>query len=150
MLALCCALSHVLFFAIPRTGACQAPLSMEFSSQEYWSSWSEMGKQWKRWETLFSWAPKSLQLVTAATKLKDASWKKSYDKPQQLIKKQRHYFADKGPSSQSYGFSISHVWMWELDYKEGWAPKKWCFWTVVLVKDSWESLELQGNQTSQS
>ena len=50
----------------------------------------------------------------------------------QHIKKQRHYFADKGLSSQSYGFSRSHVWMWELDYKEGWAPKNWCFWTVVL------------------
>ena len=50
------------------------------------------------------------------------------------LKKQRHYFANKGPSSQSYGFSSSHVWMWELDYKESWAPKNWCFWTVVLEK----------------
>ena len=50
------------------------------------------------------------------------------------IKKQRHYFANKGPSSQSYGFSSSRVWMWELDYKESWAPKNWCFWTVVLEK----------------
>ena len=48
------------------------------------------------------------------------------------IKKQQHYFANKGPSSQSYGFSSSHVWMWELDYKESWAPKDWCFWTVLL------------------
>ena len=48
--------------------------------------------------------------------------------------KQRHYFADKGSSSQSYGFSSSHVWMWELDYKESWVPKNWCFWTVVLEK----------------
>ena len=63
-----------------------------------------------------------------------ASWKKSYDQPRQHIKKQRHYFANKGPSSQSYGFSRSHVWMWELDYKENWAPKNWCFWTVVLEK----------------
>ena len=52
----------------------------------------------------------------------------------QHIKKQRHYFADKGQSSQSYGFSSSYVWMWELDYKESWAPKNWCFWTVVLEK----------------
>ena len=52
----------------------------------------------------------------------------------QHIKKRRHCFADKGPSSQSYGFSSSHVWMWELDYKEGWALKNWCFWTVVLEK----------------
>ena len=63
-----------------------------------------------------------------------APWKKSYDQPRQHIKKQRHYFANKGPSSQSYGFSSSHVWMWELDYKESWAPKNLCFWTVVLEK----------------
>ena len=55
-------------------------------------------------------------------------------KPRQHIKKQRHHFADKGPSSQSYGFSSSHVWMWELEYKGSWAPKNWCFWTVVLEK----------------
>ena len=52
----------------------------------------------------------------------------------QHIKKQRHYFANKGPSSQSYGFSSSHVWMWELDYKESWTLKNWCFWTVMLEK----------------
>ena len=63
-----------------------------------------------------------------------ATWKKSYDQPTQHIKKQRHYFVNKCPSSQSYGFSSSHVWMWELDYKEGWMLKNWCFWTVVLEK----------------
>ena len=63
-----------------------------------------------------------------------APWKKNYDQPRQHIKKQRHYFANKGPSSQSYGFTSSHVWMWELDYKESWALKNWCFWTVVLEK----------------
>ena len=56
-----------------------------------------------------------------------APWKKSYDKPGQCIKKQTYYFANKGPSSQSYGFSSSHVQMWELDQKEGWVPKNWCF-----------------------
>ena len=61
-------------------------------------------------------------------------WKESYDQPRQHIKKQRHYFANKGPSSQDYGFSSGHVWMWELDYKESWAPNHWCFWTVVLEK----------------
>ena len=61
-------------------------------------------------------------------------WKKSYDQARQHIKNQRHYFANKGPSSQGYGFSSSHVWVWELDYKESWAPKNWCFWTVVLEK----------------
>ena len=59
-------------------------------------------------------------------------WKESYDQPRQHIKKQRHYFANKGPSSQGYGFSSSHAWLVELDYKESWAPKNWCFWTVVL------------------
>ena len=61
-------------------------------------------------------------------------WKKSYDQPRQHIKKQRHYFASKGPSTQSCGFSSGHVWMWEVDYKESWAPENWCFWTVVLQK----------------
>ena len=73
----------------------------------------------------------------------------------QCIKKQRHYFANKGPSSQSYGFSSSHVWMWELDYKESWAPKNWCFWIVVLEKtleNPLDSKEIQpvhprGNQS---
>ena len=63
-----------------------------------------------------------------------APGKKGYDQLRQHIKKQRHYFAKKGPSSQVYGFSIGHVWMWELDYKKNWAPKNWCFWTVVLEK----------------
>ena len=59
---------------------------------------------------------------------------KSYDKPRQHVKKQKHYFVNKGLSSQSYGFSSSHTWMWEVDHKESWAPKNWCFWTVVLEK----------------
>jgi len=83
----------------------------------------------------FFWTPISLQMVTAAMKLKTlASWKKSYGQPRQHIKKQRHYCAKKDLSSQSHGFSSSHGWMWELDYKESWAPKDWCFWTVVLEK----------------
>ena len=94
-----------------------------------------MGKQWKqlldyllrlqshcgRW--LQPWNQKML-----------APWRKSYDKPRQHVKKQRHYFTDKGPSRQSYGFSSSHTQMWELDHKEGWVPKNWCFQTVVLEK----------------
>ena len=63
-----------------------------------------------------------------------APWKKSYDQPRKHIRKPRHYFAKKGLSSQGYGFSSSHVWMWELDYKESWVPKNWCFWIVVLEK----------------
>ena len=64
-------------------------------------------------------------LTETADKLLTSVW---------LIKKERHYLANKGPSNQGYGFSSSHVWMWELDYKESWAPKNWCFWTVVLEK----------------
>ena len=62
------------------------------------------------------------------------SWKKNYDKPRQHIEKQRCHFADKGLSSQSYGFSSYHVRMWDVGYKEAWAPKNWCFWTVMLEK----------------
>ena len=67
-------------------------------------------------------------------------WKESYDQPRQHIKKQRHYFADKCPSSQGCGFPSCHVWMWELDYKESWAPKNSCFWSVVLEKTLESSL----------
>ena len=90
-------LTHV----TPWTAAYQAPPSMGFSRQEYWSG---------------------------------VPLPSPYDQPRQHIKKQRHYFANKGLCSQSYGFSSSHVWMWELDYKESWVPKNWCFWTVVLEK----------------
>ena len=112
-----------------------------------------MGKQW---QTLFGglqnhcrwWLqPQNLKMLTP--------WKKTYDKPRQHIKKQRHYFANKGLNSQSYGFSSSHVWMWELDYKESWATKNWCFWTMVLEKtleSPWDYKEIQpvhpkGNQS---
>ena len=95
-----------------------------------------MGKQW---QTLFFGAPKSLHddfMVTTAMKLKHtySLEEKLWPTYRQYIKKQRYYFANKSPSSQSYGFSNSHVWMWELDYKESWAPKNWCFWTMVLEK----------------
>ena len=63
-----------------------------------------------------------------------APWKDSYDQPRQHIKKQRHYFAIKGLFSQGYVFSSGLVWMWELDYKESWVLKNWCFWTVLLEK----------------
>ena len=114
-----------------------------------------MGKQWKQCQTLFWGAPKSLQMVIAAMKLKDTPRKESNDQPRQHTKKQRHYFVNKDPSSQGYGFSSSHVWMWELGYKESWVPKNWCFWTVVLEKtleSPWDSNEIQsvnpkGNQS---
>ena len=84
-----------------------------------------------------------------------APWKKSYDKSRQHSKKQRCYFADRGPYSQNYGFSSSHVWMWELDYKESWVSKNWCFRTVVLEKTPEGPLDykeikpvnLKGNQS---
>ena len=84
---------------------------------------------------LFWGAPKSLQMVIAAMKVKDAySLEGKLWPTRQHIKKHRHYFANKGLSSQGYGFSSSHVWMWELDYKESWVQKNWCFWIVVLRK----------------
>ena len=83
-----------------------------------------------------SWAPKSLQMVATSMRLKDACFleEKLWQTKTAYVKKQRHYIANQGPSSQNYGFSNSHVWMWGLDYKEGWVQKKWCFQTVVLEK----------------
>ena len=69
-----------------------------------------------------------------------APWKKNYDQPRQLFKKQKHYFPNKGLSSQCYGFSSSHIWMWELDYKENWVQTNWCFelwWWRRLLRVSW-------------
>ena len=101
-----------------------------------------MGKQW---QTLILGAPKSLQMVTAAMKLKMlALWRESYDQPRHFIKKQRHHFANKGPSSKSYDFSIA--FLWQLDYKESWVPKNWCFWTVVLEKTLESPLDCKENQ----
>ena len=96
-----------------------------------------MGKQWKQWQTLFSWAPKSLKMVTAAMKLKDTCcleeklWptKTAYSKAETLLCFVLHCF-----SSQGYGFCSSHVWMWELECKESWKPKNSGFWTVVLER----------------
>ena len=82
-------------------------------------------------------------------KISFAPWKETYDKPRQHIKKQRHYLANKDPYSQNYGFPSSHVWTWELDKKQDWAPKNWCF-QIVVLEESWESLGQQGDQTIQS
>ena len=88
------------------------------------TSWQIDGETVEAVSDYFLGAPKSLQMVTAAMKLKDAwSLEENICKPWQHIKKQRHHFASKGPSSQSHGFSSSHVWMWELDHKESWALK---------------------------
>ena len=96
-------------------------------------------KQWKQWQILFSWGPKSLLMVTAVMKLKDiAPWKKSYDNRRQCIKKQRHHFIDKVLYSQNHVFSTSYVWINSgivmLGHKESWKLKNWCFWIVVLEK----------------
>ena len=108
--------------------------------------WGNNGK----WQTLFSWAPKPLQIVTATLKLKD-TWllgRKAMTNLDSILKS-RDITLPWGPYSQSYGLSISQVWMWELDHKEGWAQKKWCFWTAVLEK-TLESLGLHRGQSNQS
>ena len=110
------------------------------------------GKQWKQWQTLFLGASKSHHCrwwLLSWNEKTFAPWKKSYDQLRQHIQKWRHHFTDKGPHSQSYGFSCSYVQIWELDHKEDRVLKNWCFWTVVLEK-TWESLGQQGDQTSQS
>ena len=120
-----------------------------------------MGKQWKQWETII--------LGSKITADSDCSHEikrhlllgrkvitnLGYHQSRQSIKKQRHSFANKGPSSQSYGFSSSRVWMWELDHKESWMPKNWYFWTVVLEKTlespldckKFQSVHPKGNQS---
>ena len=99
------------------------------------TSWQIDGEAMEIVTDLLFCSPKSLQMVTAAMKLKEAcSLEEKLWQSKEHIKKQRHYFANKDPSSQSYVFSISHVRTWELDHKESWAPKNWNFWMVVLEK----------------
>ena len=96
------------------------------------TSWQTKGIEWKQWQILFSWAPKSLQMVTTTRKF--APWKESYDKPRQCIKKAETLLCQqRSMYSQSYSFFSSHVWMWELDHKEGWVSKNWCF-QIMLEK----------------
>ena len=94
-----------------------------------------MGKQWKQWETLY-FGSKIIADGDCSHEIKRRLLlgRKAMITLDSILKKQRHYFANKSPSSQSYGFSSSHVWMWELEYKESWTLKNWCFWTVVLEK----------------
>ena len=95
-----------------------------------------MGRQWKQWQTLFFLGSKITADGDCSHEIKRRLLfgRKAMTNQDNILKKQRLYFADKGPSSQNYGFPSSHIWMWELDYKESWAPKNWCFWTVVLEK----------------
>ena len=93
-----------------------------------------MGKQWKQADFIFL-GSKITADGDCSHEIKSCSllgWKVMTNLDS--ILKSRHYFANKGPSSQGYDFSSSHVWLWELDYKESWALKNWCFWTVVLEK----------------
>ena len=104
------------------------------------------GEKWELWLTLYFGAPKSQQMVTATMKLRCLLLgRKAMTNLDSILKKKRH-FANKCPYNQNYGFSISHVWMWELDHKEGWVPKNWCIWTVVLEKTlesplDWEEIQ---------
>ena len=101
-----------------------------------------MGKQWKQWGTLFLGGSKITADGDCSHEIKRRLLlgRKTMTNLDSILRR-RHYFANKGPSSQSYGFSSSHVWMWELDYKESWALKNWCFWTVVLEKTLESSLD---------
>ena len=96
---------------------------------------------WGYWQMTLWWLqPWSSKML--------APWKKSCGQPRQHIKKQRHYLANKGLCSQSYDFSNSHVWTWELDCEESWVPKNWCFWTVVLEKTLESPLDCKEIQPS--
>ena len=99
------------------------------------TAWQIDGETMGNSDSLFSWAPNKITMNgDCSHEIKTlAPWKKSYDKPTQHTKKQRCHFANKGLYRQRYGFS-SHVWMWELNRKESWVPKNWCFWTAVLEK----------------
>ena len=105
------------------------------------TSWKIDGENLETWETLFFFllskfhCRRWLQPWNLKKKKKTLSpWKKSCDEPRQHIENQKCYFANKGSYSQSYSFSSSHIWMWELDHKEGWVTNNWCFWTVGLEK----------------
>ena len=102
------------------------------------------------WAAIYGVAQSLTRLKRLSSSSSSCPFKESYDQTRQHIKKQRHYFANKGPSSQGYGFSSSHVWMWELDYKESWVPKNWCFWTVVLEKTLESPLKCKEIQPVQS
>ena len=96
-----------------------------------------MENQWKQWQTLFFCVPQITADGDCSHEIKRClllGRKVMTNLDSRDIKKQWHYFANKSPCSHGYGFSSGHVWMWELDCEEGWAPKNWCFWTVVLEK----------------
>ena len=109
-----------------------------------------MGGKWKQWQILSSWAPKSLWTVAAAMKLRRLLLGRKAVTNLDSVLKNRHYFVDKGPSSQSYGFSSSHGWMWKLDHKEDWELKNFGFKLLCwrrLLKVPWTAR--RSNQSTQ-
>ena len=140
--------------ATPQTEAHQSPSSLGFSRQQHWSGLpfpSPMHES-EKWRGSRDYSPpgSSVHGIFQARVLEWGAIAFSNDQPRQHIKKKRHYFADKSPSSQSYGFSSSHVWMWELDYKGKLTSEELMLLNSVVGEDSWESLGLQGHQISQS
>ena len=118
-------------------GELKSWLKAQYSENEDHGIWSHhfMANRWGNSVRLYFLGSKITADGDCSHEIKTLTpWKESFDQSRQHIKKQRHYFANKGPSSQGYGFSTYHVSMWEMNYKESWAPKNWCFWTVVLEK----------------
>ena len=126
-----------------------SPLSL--SSRGFFTSWQIDGETVETVSDFILGGSKITADGDCSHEIKETftPWKESYDQSRQHIKKQRHYFVNKDLSSQGYGFSISHVWMWELDYKESWMQKNWCFWTVVLEK-TLESSKETARRSNQS
>ena len=103
-----------------------------------------MGKQWKQWQTLFFGGGSKITVdgdCSHEFKRHLLLGRRAMTNLDSMLKSSTYSFANKSPFSQSYGISSSHIWMWELDYKESWAQKNWCFWTVVLEKTLKSPLE---------
>ena len=107
-----------------------------------------MGKQWKQWQTILGDFKTTADGDCSHEIKRCLLLGRKLWQTRQCIKKQRHYFTDERPYSQSYGFFSSHVWMWDLDHKEGLAPQNWCFWTVVLEKTPESPLDSKNNQVN--
>ena len=108
-----------------------------------------MGKQWKPWDFIFGGSKITADGDCSHEIKRCLLPRRKAMTNLDSIKNQRHYFANKGPSSQSYGFSNSHVWMWQLDYKENWVPKNWCCWIGSVGENSWKSLGLTAKRSNQ-
>ena len=123
--------------------------STQFTQDFPWLSSTDYPKCQESSQSLENWDDWLLKVMTNLDSTQSWTrlmWLSSSSSSRQHIKKQRHYFANKGPSSQSYDFSSSPVWMWELDYKESWVLKNWCFWTVVLEKTLESPLDCKESQ----